>query len=30
VYFALPPRISQLACEALTPAQVPPGTRLVM
>ncbi|MGY2746053.1 glucose-6-phosphate dehydrogenase [Arthrobacter sp. UYCu723] len=30
VYFALPPRISQLACEALTPEQVPPGTRLVM
>ncbi|CAI3800110.1 Glucose-6-phosphate 1-dehydrogenase [Pseudarthrobacter sp. MM222] len=30
VYFALPPRISQLACEALAPAQVPPGTRLVM
>ena len=30
VYFALPPRISQLACEALTPAQVAPGTRLVM
>src|SRR5688500_7964805 len=30
VYFALPPRISQLACEALRPDQVPPGTRLVM
>lgn len=30
VYFALPPRISQLACEALTPEQVPAGTRLVM
>lgn len=30
VYFALPPRISQLACEALTPDQVPAGTRLVM
>jgi glucose-6-phosphate 1-dehydrogenase len=30
VYFALPPRISQLACEALAPEQVPPGTRLVM
>jgi glucose-6-phosphate 1-dehydrogenase len=30
VYFALPPKISQLACEALTPAQVPAGTRLVM
>jgi glucose-6-phosphate 1-dehydrogenase len=30
VYFALPPRISQLACEALAPEQVPAGTRLVM
>jgi glucose-6-phosphate 1-dehydrogenase len=30
VYFALPPRISQLACEALQPDEVPPGTRLVM
>ena len=30
VYFALPPRISQLACETLTPEQVPAGTRLVM
>ncbi|MHA7221516.1 glucose-6-phosphate dehydrogenase [Arthrobacter sp. RHLT1-20] len=30
VYFALPPRISQLACESLTPGQVPAGTRLVM
>jgi glucose-6-phosphate 1-dehydrogenase len=30
VYFALPPRISQLACESLRPEQVPPGTRLVM
>ncbi|MEC5191024.1 MULTISPECIES: glucose-6-phosphate dehydrogenase [unclassified Arthrobacter] len=30
VYFALPPRISQLACEALKPDQVPAGTRLVM
>jgi glucose-6-phosphate 1-dehydrogenase len=30
VYFALPPRISQLACEALAPEQVPQGTRLVM
>jgi glucose-6-phosphate 1-dehydrogenase len=30
VYFALPPRISQLACEALQPGQVPAGTRLVM
>lgn len=30
VYFALPPRISQLACEALAPDEVPAGTRLVM
>ncbi|MET3948604.1 glucose-6-phosphate 1-dehydrogenase [Arthrobacter sp. UYCu512] len=30
VYFALPPHISQLACEALDPGQVPAGTRLVM
>lgn len=30
VYFALPPQVSQQACEALTPAQIPPGTRLVM
>ncbi|HSN35872.1 MAG TPA: glucose-6-phosphate dehydrogenase [Arthrobacter sp.] len=30
IYFALPPRVSQLACEALTPGQVPAGTRLVM
>ena len=30
VYFALPPQISQLACEALAPEQVPAGTRLVM
>ena len=30
VYFALPPRISQLACESLKPEEVPPGTRLVM
>jgi len=30
VYFALPPKISQLACEALRPEDVPPGTRLVM
>jgi len=30
VYFALPPRISQLACETLQPAEVPEGTRLVM
>lgn len=30
VYFALPPKVSQLACEALRPDQVPAGTRLVM
>jgi glucose-6-phosphate 1-dehydrogenase len=30
VYFALPPKISQLACEALAPEEVPAGTRLVM
>jgi glucose-6-phosphate 1-dehydrogenase len=30
VYFALPPRVSQLACEALRREQVPAGTRLVM
>ncbi len=30
VYFALPPKISQLACESLRPEDVPPGTRLVM
>nr|WP_160665061.1 glucose-6-phosphate dehydrogenase [Pseudarthrobacter sp. ATCC 49987] len=30
VYFALPPRVSQLACEALAPGEVPAGTRLVM
>ncbi|NUT70226.1 glucose-6-phosphate dehydrogenase [Pseudarthrobacter sp. C4D7] len=30
VYFALPPRISQLACETLQPQEVPEGTRLVM
>jgi glucose-6-phosphate 1-dehydrogenase len=30
IYFALPPRVSQLACEALRPEQVPAGTRLVM
>ncbi|MDT0194203.1 glucose-6-phosphate dehydrogenase [Arthrobacter sp. AB6] len=30
VYFALPPKISQLACETLRPDQVPAGTRLVM
>ncbi|WP_258802480.1 glucose-6-phosphate dehydrogenase [Pseudarthrobacter sp. NS4] len=29
-YFALPPKISQLACEALRPEDVPQGTRLVM
>lgn len=30
VYFALPPRISQQACETLQPEEVPEGTRLVM
>jgi glucose-6-phosphate 1-dehydrogenase len=30
VYFALPPQISQKACEVLHPHDVPPGTRLVM
>ncbi|MBT2531652.1 glucose-6-phosphate dehydrogenase [Arthrobacter sp. ISL-48] len=30
VYFALPPHISQKACEVLHPGQVPEGTRLVM
>jgi glucose-6-phosphate 1-dehydrogenase len=30
VYFALPPHISQKACEVLHPHDVPPGTRLVM
>ena len=30
IYFALPPRVSQLACEALAPGQVPAGTWLVM
>jgi glucose-6-phosphate 1-dehydrogenase len=30
VYFALPPHVSQLACETLKPGQVPAGTRLVM
>ncbi|MEE9096780.1 glucose-6-phosphate dehydrogenase [Pseudarthrobacter phenanthrenivorans] len=30
VYFALPPRISQRACEILQPQEVPEGTRLVM
>ncbi len=30
IYFALPPHVSQLACEALRPEQVPAGTRLVM
>ncbi|HJW00173.1 MAG TPA: glucose-6-phosphate dehydrogenase [Arthrobacter sp.] len=30
VYFALPPHVSQLACEALRPGEVPMGTRLVM
>ncbi|WP_284984580.1 glucose-6-phosphate dehydrogenase [Arthrobacter sp. efr-133-TYG-118] len=30
VYFALPPHISQKACEVLTAGQLPPGTSLVM
>ncbi|MEZ2370916.1 glucose-6-phosphate dehydrogenase [Arthrobacter sp. RCC_34] len=30
VFFALPPRISQLACESLAPEEVPFGTRLVL
>jgi glucose-6-phosphate 1-dehydrogenase len=30
VYFALPPHVSQKACEILAPQQVPAGTRLVM
>lgn len=30
VYFALPPKISQLACGVLRPEEVPAGTRLVM
>ncbi|MEV7604885.1 glucose-6-phosphate dehydrogenase [Paenarthrobacter sp. NPDC089322] len=30
IYFALPPRISQKACEVLRRDQLPPGTRLVM
>ena len=30
VYFALPPQVSQKACEILRPEQVPAGTRLVM
>ncbi|MFD5277864.1 glucose-6-phosphate dehydrogenase [Pseudarthrobacter sp. NPDC058362] len=30
IYFALPPQVSQWACEALQPDQLPPGTRLVM
>lgn len=30
VYFALPPHVSQKACEILAPDQVPAGTRLVM
>ncbi|MGX9900589.1 glucose-6-phosphate dehydrogenase [Arthrobacter sp. SA17] len=30
VYFALPPQVSQKACEVLTSEEVPPGTRLVM
>ncbi|MBT2513056.1 glucose-6-phosphate dehydrogenase [Arthrobacter sp. ISL-30] len=30
VYFALPPQVSQKACEVLTPQDLPAGTRLVM
>jgi glucose-6-phosphate 1-dehydrogenase len=30
VYFALPPHVSQKACEVLQPGQLPDGTRLVM
>ncbi|MBO1267043.1 glucose-6-phosphate dehydrogenase [Arthrobacter cavernae] len=30
VYFALPPHVSQKACEVLRREQLPPGTRLVM
>ncbi|MDP5225566.1 MULTISPECIES: glucose-6-phosphate dehydrogenase [Arthrobacter] len=30
VFFALPPRISQAACESLSPEDVPFGTRLVL
>lgn len=30
VYFALPPHVSQKACEVLAPVDVPAGTRLVM
>ena len=30
VYFALPPHVSQKACEVLAPEEVPAGTRLVM
>jgi glucose-6-phosphate 1-dehydrogenase len=30
IYFALPPHISQKACEVLTAEQLPAGTRLVM
>ncbi|QNE14975.1 glucose-6-phosphate dehydrogenase [Pseudarthrobacter sp. NBSH8] len=30
IYFALPPHVSQLACESLHRDQVPAGTRLVM
>ncbi|MEZ2389151.1 glucose-6-phosphate dehydrogenase [bacterium RCC_150] len=30
VYFALPPHVSQKACEVLTAKELPPGTRLVM
>ncbi len=30
LYFALPPAVSQKACQALNPEDLPPGTRLVM
>ncbi len=30
IYFALPPHVSQKACEVLHPEQLPAGTRLVM
>jgi glucose-6-phosphate 1-dehydrogenase len=30
IYFALPPHVSQKACEVLHPGQLPAGTRLVM
>ena len=30
IYFALPPAVSQKACEVLAPRELPPGTRLVL